>query len=171
MFQGKIRSAFRLGAVLAAVTLVALPAGAAVYTITLTTGSEFETQYQPVQAPYDEGKIMFLTEHGNWISLSKELVTSIESDFESRGFGIVLDTNTVLLGYSINDLPEDAEGGQTSAGDRLLEILGGQPAEPFTVQQFVEPNSAGGLPLGFTGSTTPPLGSSGGEPPIAGDNR
>ena len=158
------------------VALVALPASAAVFTVTLTNGAEIDTRYRPIESSSDATKIQFLTEHGNWITLPKALVSSIESDFEARGYGTVLDTDTVVLGYSINDLPaEGAEG--VSAGDALLDFLRGPQQDPFTVNQFAEPTEAGGtpsggVPVGFTRSTTPPLGGRGsGEPPIAGDNQ
>lgn len=159
-------------------TLVAIPASAAVFTVTLTNGAEIDTRYRPIESPSDGGKIQMITEHGNWITLPKDLVESIESDFEARGFGTVLDTNTVVLGYSINDLPADGEGSAgTSAADALLQYLRGPEADPFTASQFGEPvevggQPTGGVPIGFTGRTTPPMGSrTGSEPPVAGDNQ
>lgn len=155
--------------------LTVLPASAAVFTVKLTNGAEIDTRYRPVESPSDETKIQLITEHGNWITLPKSLVTSIESDFEARGYGTVLDTNTVVLGYSINDLPVEAEGG-ASAADALLDFLRGPQADPFTASQFGEPievggNPTGGVPIGFTGRTTPPLGGSSGEPVVAGDDQ
>ncbi len=146
------------------------------FTVTLTNGAEIDTRYRPIQSPSDENKIQLITEHGNWITLPKTLVESIESDFEARGFGTVLDTNTVVLGYSINDLPTEETEGATSATDALLEYLRGPQADPFTATQFGEPTEVGGaptggVPIGFINRTTPPLGGSSGEPAIAGDNQ
>ena len=181
MLQSKIRGKDRIARIVAltlAASLTALPVTAAVFTVTLTTGAEIDTRYRPLQSPSDESKIQLITEHGNWITLPKSLVSSIESDFEARGFGTVLDTNTVVLGFSINDLPaEGAEGQGGSAADRLIEFLQGPQQDPFSVNQFAEPAEAGsvptgGVPVGFTRSTTPPLGSpTGSEPPIAPDGR
>lgn len=181
MLQSKIRVNDRSAAILAVVTLTlaltALPAAAAVFTVTLTNGAEIDTRYRPMQSPSDESKIQLITEHGNWITLPKSLVRSVESDFESRGFGTVLDTDTVVLGYSINDLPASAATEATSPTDRLIEFLRGPQQDPFTATQFGEPveagaNPTGGIPVGFAGRTTPPLGTpSGTEPPIAGDNQ
>lgn len=169
------RTAGRIAALALLVTLIALPASAAVFTVTLTNGSEIDTRYRPVESPADSNKIQLITEHGNWITLPKSLVESIESDFEARGFGTVLDTNTVVLGYSINDLPVDAEG-EPGAADALLQYLRGPQADPFTATQFgqtieVGGTPTGGVPMGFTNRTTPPLGGSSGQPVIAGDNQ
>lgn len=169
------RTAGQIATLALVVTLVALPASAAVFTVTLTNGSEINTRYRPVESPGGGSKIQLMTEHGNWITLPKSLVESVESDFEARGFGTVLDTNTVVLGYSINDLPVDAEG-ESGAADALLEFLRGPETDPFTATQFGQPvevggTPTGGVPMGFTSRTTPPLGGSSGQPVIAGDNQ
>jgi len=179
MLQKKIRLETRtsygpIAALLVIASLVALPAAAAVFTVNLTNGATIDSRYRPNQSPSHPEKIMLLTEHGNWISLDKRLVTSIESDVEARGFGTVLDTDTIIIGYSINDAPAPgATGGAVDPTDRLIDYLRGRdsPATPFTVPQFVEPNSAGGIPLGFAGRTTPPISSRAGEPQVAGENQ
>ena len=177
MSTRKIRAMHKTATLVLLLTLVTLPASAAVFTVTLTNGAEIDTRYRPVESSSDSTKIQLITEHGNWITLPKSLVTSIESDFEARGFGTVLDTNTVVLGYSINDLPTeaDAASGRT-ATDALLDFLRGPQADPFTASQFGEPvevggSPTGGVPIGFTGRTTPPLGGRSGQPVIAGDDQ
>ena len=80
----------------------------------------------------------------------------------------------MVLGYSINDLPAE-EAGASSPADALLNYLRGPQQDPFSASQFGEPpiagqNPTGGVPIGFTNRTTPPLGGSSGEPVIAGDN-
>ena len=146
-----------------AVLAVSVPASAAIYTVYLTSGRSIETRYQPMQSPSDEGKMMLLTAFGNWISMPKSAVTKIEIDLESRGFGSVLDTLTVHLGMSLNDAAEAGEGGTQDPTAAYMQYLQQRDAAAanYTVQQFVEPNEAGGIPLSFTQTTTPPLGSPG----------
>ena len=46
----------------------ALPVSAAVYTVTMKTGSTFDTRYQPEEASWDENMIVLMTEFGNRIA-------------------------------------------------------------------------------------------------------
>jgi hypothetical protein len=121
-------------------------------------------------------KVLVSTEMGNWISLPVDSIESVMSHIEARGFGKVINTTTILIGKAPNDAAvpdEDAEALDPTT--RLLNYLEdqqrAQQAAPFSVEQFAEPNSMGGIPLGFTNTTTPPLG--GGpaaiEPPVAGN--
>ncbi len=148
-----------------ALVLVTGPAAAAVFKVTLTNGSTIETRYRPAQSADDESKIKLITENGNWISLPKDLVESVTSDFEAKGYGTVLSTTTVILGWSPNDAPAaGAEGADTDPTERLLNYFqqrdsaNTQQAPPYSVQQFVEPNSQGGIPISFGAQTTPPVG-------------
>jgi hypothetical protein len=159
------RSSLKLVAV--ALLLLAAPAGAELFTVTLTTGSTFETRYQPVQSAVDEGKLQLLTDTGNWISLDKEIVVSITSETESKGFGTVIDTQTIALGWDPTSLvlQEEAEAAESQdPTTRLLNYLMEQEQArsasetPFSNQPFVEPSEAGGIPLWMTGVTTPPIG-------------
>ncbi len=145
---------------LAAVLLVAAaPLTAEVYTVTLTNGNTFETQYRPRFASAEGDKILLITEQGNWISLLRSDIADVTSQTEMRGFGKVINTTTIELGEAPNDLPDpSAEGQQVDPTTQLLNFLRGQQAPVYNVEQFVEPNTGGGLPLGFAGSVTPPLG-------------
>ena len=154
-----------LSALTAILGLVAAPAMAAIFTVTLTNGASIETHYRPLESADDESKIKLITENGNWISLPKDLVESVTSDFEAKGYGTVLSTTTVVLGWSPNDAPAPgAEAGDADPTTRLLNYFqqrdsaGAQQPEPYTVQQFVEPNSQGGIPISFGSRTTPPIG-------------
>ena len=129
---------------------VALPAGAEVFTVEMTNQTTFITRYQPQQDPRDESKLSLLTEFGNWISLAKAEVVNITSETESRGFGTVLDTNTIVIGWAPNDRPAES-GAADDPTTRLLNYLRGRDAaseQDFSVQQFVttENAGAGGLP-------------------------
>ena len=97
-------------------------AGAAVYTVTLTNGSTFDTRYQPQRASWDADKIVLLNEFGNQISLHVSEVESVTVDTETRGFGSQLDDTTMALGWAPNDLPRSGlrggEGRLRRAGRR-----------------------------------------------------
>ncbi len=156
-----LRSAPTLVTALA--VLLAIPASADVYTVTLNNGSTIESRYQPIESPSDPLKIQLLTEFGNWISLEKSIVASILSDTEAKGFGTVLDTSTILLGSAPNDAEDpEAEGQEIDPATALLQYFQQQDAaqsQVYSLEQFVEPSEAGGIPLSFTGTTTPPIGS------------
>ncbi len=146
---------------LAVLALIAsLPAAAAVFEVKLKNGNTLETRYQPTVAGWDEGKILLVTAVGNRISLDRDDVDVITSETETKGYGKVIDTTTILLGMTANDAP--VPGGE--APDPQMQLLNylqqqdSQTAPPFTVQQFAEPNSGGGLPIGFAQTVTPPLG-------------
>ncbi len=128
----------------------ALPASAEVFTIKLTNQSTFITRYQPRQDPRDEGKVSLLTEFGNRISLYKSQIDEITSETESRGFGTVLDTSTIIIGWAPNDKPE-ATAPSNDPTTQLLNYMRGRDSaaeQDFSVQQFVNSDEAGlgGLP-------------------------
>jgi len=132
--------------------LVALPAAAELFTIELTNGHSFETRYRPKLDPRDPDKVYFLTDQGNWIAMAKNLVNDVVSQTEARGFGKVIDTTTIDLGWAPNDTPvPDGEGGVSNnpQADLVNAIRSQQPA-PISTQQFVNPGQAGrsggGLP-------------------------
>ncbi len=143
--------------------LVALPADAVVFTVKLKNGGLIETRYQPAVADWDESKILLVTAVGNRISLSLGDVDTISVDTEVKGYGTVIDTTTIIIGIAPNDRP--VPGQQQGDMDPAAELLSylrqrdSRPAPPpFTVQQFAEPNTGGGLPIGFVRTVTPPLG-------------
>ncbi len=161
---------------LGALTLLAvLPAAAEYHTIKLKNGNEFDSLYRPQLAAEGGDKVLVATETGNWIALPIAAIESVVSHIEARGFGKVINTTTILIGTAPNDA--EVPGEETEAQDpatRLLNYLESQQspqqAPPFNVQQFAEPNTGGGIPLGFTTTTTPPLAGAGPgviEPPIS----
>lgn len=145
--------------------LVVAPVAAETFMVTLTSGRTFETRYQPTVSPTDDNKVQLLTEFGNWISLPRDIITSIESETESRGFGTVLDSQTIALGW----VPQTSGAGDEGAADaeldpttRLINFMREQNAPPPAViynnDLVVEPSASSGIPIGFTNQQTPPLG-------------
>lgn len=134
--------------------LAAGPTAADIFTVTLTSGNTFTTRYQPHQSDSQEDKILLMTEFGNWIFLPKELVASVTSDTESKGFGTVIDGRTIALG---SILPRS--GGPSRAGAdarldptaQLIEFMRQQNAPPpvHTNQLVVEPSQSTGIPIGL----------------------
>lgn len=136
-------------------------AGAEVYTITLHNGNTFLSKYRPVDASYNPNYIVFMTDVGNTVSLSKDDVADIVSETEARGFGVVIDTTTVLIGELPNDAPteeqalEAMEARQAQTGFRLPRG-GALSASQFDEPPTVGGTASGGLPLGFATGFIPP---------------
>ena len=150
------------------------PATAEYFTIKLKNGNQLDTLYRPRLAAEGGDKVLVATETGNWISLPISAIESVVSHIEARGFGKVINTTTILIGTAPNDAEVPGEGDPVDPATRLLEYLESQQrpqeATPFTVEQFAQPNSLGGIPLGFTRNTTPPMAPVATEPPVAGDS-
>ncbi len=144
--------------------LTVVPTMAAVYTIHLKNGNSFESRYKPRIAGWDENKIMVTTTVGNKITLLRDDIVDITTDTESQGYGTVLDTTTIVLGWAPNDAPQPGDE-TVDPGVAMLKALqerGGRP--DYSVQQFVEPSQAGssggGLPAWEFGGG--PFGAGGG---------
>ena len=149
--------------VLVLLAVFAMPAAAELFTITLTNGSTFTSRYRPIQSAADEGTLQFLTDTGNWISLEKEIVTSVTAETESRGFGIVIDTQTIALGWDPTSIQqaEESETPEDPTAQLLRYLVEQDRAEaaapapaPFSNELIVEPSEAGGIPLWMTGAGT-----------------
>jgi hypothetical protein len=163
---------------LLALALLAVPAGADVYRVTLNNGQVFDTAYQPQEASWDASMVLFLTDQGNWIGLSKADIQQVENMEETSGFGVKIAANTYEVGISPNDLAQAEEalaaaGGAAGAGQganaqvQMLQLmLQQQQAEAqqrqtqqnYSVKQFVEPSQTQGIPgsLIGTGYSPPP---------------
>ena len=149
-----LRPVARLCLSLTALSLVAAPAAAELFTVTLTNGSVIETQYQPQEASWDHGMVLLMTEVGNWVGVPKSEVKSVVSEITSKGYGIVINTTTVLLGTAPNDasVPGDGKAAATDPVLAALQALQGQQQAappPYSIQQFVEPGETQGIPSGF----------------------
>ena len=143
--------------------VIAGPLAADVFTVTMTSGGTFASRYQPHQSDTEEGKVLLLTEYGNWISLPKEAIVSVVSNTEAKGFGTVLDSQTIALGWippsSKSAIEDEAE---VDATTQLINFMREQnttaPAPVFTNELVVEPSQSTGIPMSFTNQSTPPLG-------------
>jgi hypothetical protein len=143
-----------------AALLVAVPASAEFYTVTLANGTEFSTRYRPKEASWDENMIMVLTDVGNWIAIEKGDIVSVIADIENAGFGKVIDTHTIAIGWSANDAPMEDPEASLDPMARLFNFLSDQEANrpDYSVPQFVEPGEAGQGGLPVSGLTPPPTG-------------
>lgn len=161
-----------LAFVVAAALLAPTLAAAEVFTVTLRNGTSFDTRYQPQEASWDPDQVIFLSDVGNWIAVERSEVASVTSYTESLGFGKVINTTTIALGWAPNDRPDEAAAGQAGqVGLTATQVAAasaalrqsGQAAiptpeqSPYSVQQFVEPSAAQGIPgglIGFGGAAT-----------------
>lgn len=149
-----------------ALCLLAVPATAAIFTVTLNDGATFQTRYQPEIASWDANKVLILTTVGNWIGLDKADIKDVQVDHQTSGYGRVIDNTTVDMGYTANDNPMETDQPPASPQERLLAYLEAQQNQQqpvYNTEQFVEPEDATGLPLSMTTTTTPPLGGGGGD--------
>lgn len=103
--------------ILIALVLSLLPAVAfgEVFTVVLKSGATFDTRYRPVDAEWDSSISMILTDQGNWIALPKSDILDVTSSVEESGYGVQIDSTTILLGWTYNGdlgLEESQEEGQ-----------------------------------------------------------
>ena len=147
-------STYKLAIRFALITLLTLStagvATAASFTVTLANGTSFETRYRPVVADWDDTVALIRTDQGNWIALQKDEIVDVASQAEISGFGYQVDTKTLFLGWSPNDLldegdgDEDGEGGGGGDGDDARpyyenDDLYDAPADTgFGLEQFVD---------------------------------
>jgi len=137
-------------------------AGAASFTVTLSNGTSFVTRDRPVVADWDDTVVLIRTDQGNWIALKKDEVVDVASQAEISGFGYQVDTQTLFLGWSPNDILNegdgDGEGGEGADGeDRPYfenDELYDAPQGGGVLEQFVDVPLAGetigGVDLGPT---------------------
>lgn len=127
--------------------LVALPAAAELYTVTLKNGDTFLSRHQPQYASWDQNMVLVLSDVGNWVALEAQNIVSVKSETQMRGFAVRLNSNTLFLGWSANDGTGERGG-----------VIAPDQGRRYDQQQFVDPSEAGG---GFPTSSTLP-GSYGG---------
>jgi len=99
----------RVSPLLVALALLAVPASADVYYVTLTNGTVVETARQPQQASWDPNMVLLLTEVGNWVGFPKEEVQSVRAEDPTQGFGIRISDKAIALGRAPNDLPDETK--------------------------------------------------------------
>lgn len=147
-----------------AFALLAMPAAAEVYHVVLKNGSELETSHQPQQASWDPNMVLFMTEVGNWVGFTRDEIDNIRADDPTEGFGVQISDKVIALGWSPNDLPEEAAPGRddrmASIAERMLALA--EQQQRYSVDQFVEPNATQGIPStfgGYSGGATSGFGS------------
>jgi hypothetical protein len=135
-----------------ATALVAVPASAELFTVSLQNGTTFESLYRPEEAPWDTNKVLVRTDVGNWISIAKSDIASVVSETEVGGFGTVIDNSTIELGFSANDAPTPEQLAEQAKANPLAALQAQQPEQtPYTIQQFVNPSQTQGIPAGYLG--------------------
>jgi hypothetical protein len=155
-------------------SLLAVPAGAEVFRVTLNNGQVFDTAYQPQEASWDASMVLLLDDVGNWIGVSKGDVQQVVS-LDENGFGIRISRNTFEIGISANDAESQAEALLASGGvpgqgaDPRLQMLQlmvqqqqattqqRQAEQNYSVKQFVEPGQTQGIPARFIGQPSTPV--------------
>lgn len=161
------RFVVRVSPFLFALALIAAPASADVFFVTLTNGSVIETAHQPQQANWDPNMVLLLTESGNWVGFPKDQISGIRAEDPTQGFGIRINDKAIALGVSPNDLPEakgkdDVNQRFFDLANRMLDMA--EQQQKYSVQQFVEPNQTQGIPSSFAGNG----GGGGGVPNMGG---
>jgi hypothetical protein len=145
----------RVCPLLLALPLLAVPASAEVFYVTLNNGSVVETARQPEQASWDPNMVLLLTEVGNWIGFHRDEIEGIRSEDPASGFGIRISDTAIALGLSPNDMPE-ATGAptdpQSQYTDRMLDMYDRlvtqiERANEYSVQQGVSTDQTQGIPL------------------------
>lgn len=154
-----MRFVVRVCPLLLVLALLAVPASADVFFVTLNNGSVVETSRQPEQASWDPNMVLLLTEVGNWIGFQRDEIESIRSEDPASGFGIRISNTAIALGLSPNDLPE-ATGAPTDPNDIIRDRMADQmdrvataieKLSEYTIDQGVSTDSTQGIPLGFGG--------------------
>lgn len=145
----------RVCPLLLALPLLAVPASADVFYVTLNNGTVVETARQPEQASWDANMVLLLTEVGNWIGFHRDEIESIRSEDPTSGFGIRISDTAIALGLSPNDMPE-ATGAPTDPqnqyAERMLDmydrlITQYERANEYSIQQGVSSDQTQGIPL------------------------
>jgi hypothetical protein len=122
-----VRPMIRALAWATAVLVAAAPLSAAIYVVHMKNGTTFETRYEPVDAPWDDGKIVFLDEWGTLIALNKAEIEDVESEVEASGFGHQLDNTTVAFGWAPNDAPAPGTQGAFNRAQAQAEAARAAP--------------------------------------------
>ncbi len=136
--------------------LLPIAATADAFTVTLDNGNTLTSRYQPKLSMPDESKVMLLTDTGNWIALPRERVVGVTSKTELRGFGRVINTTTIALGFAPNEGSPEDEAAAADPTTQLLNYLTQRDAageRDYSVEQFVDTESAGqgGFPSSYGG--------------------
>jgi hypothetical protein len=149
-------SCSRVWPLLLALALLAMPASAEVFYVTLTNGSVIETARQPQQASWDPDLVLLLTEVGNWVGFPKEEIQQIREEDPTEGFGVRISDTAIALGWAPNDLPDPAAAKPGDVNDRIAGIAERMLAlaerqQQYSVGQGVQTEQTQGIPASFGG--------------------
>jgi hypothetical protein len=152
-----IRSTSRAWLLMLTFTLLALPATAEVFHVTLVNGTTVDSSLQPQQASWDPNMVMLMTEVGNWVGFPKEEIADIKVVDPTAGFGVRISSTAIALGRFSNDLPDPTKGTtQDDINNRYLALANKaldlqQQQQHYSVQQFVGTEQTQGIPAAFAG--------------------
>jgi hypothetical protein len=149
-----IRSTSRVWLLVLAAVLLAAPATAEVFHVTLTNGTTVDSSVQPQQASWDANMVMLMTDVGNWVGFQKAEIADIKAVDPTAGFGVRISSTAIALGRFSNDLPESAKG--SGQDNKYLDLAtkaleAAERQQHYSVQQFVEPSQTQGIPAAFAG--------------------
>ena len=166
-----------------AFALLAVPATAEVFHVTLRNGTTVDSALQPQQASWDPNMVMLMTEVGNWVGFSKDDISDIKVVDPTAGFGVRISSTAIALGRFSNDLPETGKNPQDELNSRYLALANKtlemqEKQQHYSVQQFVSSEQTQGIPAAFagygagyggngmTGNVMLPPATSGGSQPV-----
>jgi hypothetical protein len=152
-----IRSTPRVWLLVLALVLLAVPAAAEVFHVTLTNGTTIDSSVQPQQASWDPNMVMLMTEVGNWVGFPKEEISDIKVVDPTAGFGVRISSTAIALGRFSNDLPDTAKGNTPedinnrylSLATKALELQ--EQQQHYSIQQGVSTEQTQGIPAAFAG--------------------
>jgi hypothetical protein len=138
-------------------SLLAVPATAEVFHVTLKNGTTLDSSLQPQQASWDPNMVMLMTEVGNWVGFSKDEISDIKVVDPTAGFGVRISSTAIALGRFSNDLPEAGKGNPLddlnsrylSLASKTLEMQERQ--QHYSIQQGVATEQTQGIPAAFSG--------------------
>jgi len=137
--------------------LLAMPATAEVFHVTLANGTTVDSSVQPQQASWDPNMVMLMTEVGNWVGFPKNEIADIKVVDPTAGFGIRISNTAIALGRVSNDLPdptkpnaaEDVNSRYLALASKALELQERQ--QSYSIQQGVATEQTQGIPAAFAG--------------------
>jgi hypothetical protein len=152
-----IRSTPCIWLLVLAFALLAVPATAEVFHVTLANGTTVDSSVQPQQASWDPNMVMLMTEVGNWVGFQKNEIADIKVVDPTAGFGVRISSTAIALGRFSNDLPETGKGtSQDELTSRYLALANKtlemqEKQQHYSVQQFVATEQTQGIPAAFAG--------------------
>src|SRR5262245_21288984 len=93
--MSRFQARLGLGMLVLAVALLAAPASADVFYVTLTNGSVIETAHQAQQASWDPNMVLLLTESGNWVGFPQGEIQGIRADDPTQGYGVRISNKAI----------------------------------------------------------------------------